>query len=79
MIEGNPNVTRPVDSRRSGSNQGYVWASRATNIAAVGVVPPALGYWADQSWGTFPWLLIVGGAFGFALLMLEILKLSRPR
>jgi len=72
-------MTDPQKTGRSGRDQGYVWASRATNVAAVGVVPPALGYWADQSWGTFPWLLILGGALGFLMLMLEVQRLSRPR
>jgi F0F1-type ATP synthase assembly protein I len=42
------------------------------------VLPAGLGYWADRSWGTSPWLLIVGGALGFAFLMYEVVKLAKP-
>lgn len=73
VMAGEQHPNRPT------RNQGYVWASKATNIAAVGVVPPALGYWADRSWGTAPWLLILGGGLGFLMLMLEVQRLSRPR
>ncbi|MDZ4684047.1 MAG: AtpZ/AtpI family protein [Planctomycetaceae bacterium] len=67
--------------RRTGPNlaQSYAWASRVSTVAGEGVLPPVLGYWADSRWGTTPWLTIVGGALGFALLMYEVMRLSAPK
>jgi len=59
--------------------QAYVWASRVSTLAGEAVVPAVLGYWADSHWGTSPWLVIVGGALGFALLMYEVVRLSKPK
>jgi F0F1-type ATP synthase assembly protein I len=56
--------------------QGYVWAARVSQIALGSVMPPLLGYWADSAWGTGPWLLVVGAVLGFALLMLEVVRLA---
>lgn len=58
--------------------QGYVWASRASSIALTAVIPTALGYWADRSWNTYPWLVITGAVFGFGLMMRELFSLVKP-
>jgi F0F1-type ATP synthase assembly protein I len=73
-----PLVTSP---RQDGPHpaQAYVWASRASALAGQAVVPVLLGYWADSRWGTGPWLLIVGGALGFVLLMFNVIRLSQPK
>ena len=30
------------------------------------LLPGALGWWLDRKFGTLPWLMLVGGLFGFA-------------
>lgn len=66
----------PSHSRQGHSQQGYVWAARASQVAMAAVVPPVLGLWADRSWGTSPWLLCVGAGLGFLLLMMDVIRLT---
>ena len=56
--------------------QAYIWASRASQLATQSAVPPLLGYWADSSWGTKPWMIILGAVVGFSLLMLGVMELA---
>jgi len=56
-----------------------VWATRATSIALQAIVPAGLGYWLDSKWGTAPWLLIVGTVLGFACMLMDLIRLTRPR
>jgi F0F1-type ATP synthase assembly protein I len=58
--------------------RGYVRASRASSIALTAVIPAALGYWADRSWNTYPWLVVTGAVFGFGLMMRELFALVNP-
>jgi F0F1-type ATP synthase assembly protein I len=59
--------------------QAYARASRVGSIAIGAVLPAGLGYWADSRWGTSPWLVGLGGALGFAFLMYEVMKLTKPK
>lgn len=52
------------------------WASRISNIGLQMALPALLGWWGDRSWGTEPWLVVVGAVVGFASGMLAILKLA---
>lgn len=72
------NMARPPDRDQNPMAQGYVWASRASSIAFTSVIPAALGYWADKSWNTYPWLVIIGAVLGFGLMMKELFALAYP-
>jgi len=37
----------------------------------------AIGYWADQRFGTTPWLTLVGVFVGFAAGIIEMLRMLR--
>ena len=62
---------------RSAVAKGYVLASRATSIGMQMVIPVGLGWWADASWKTTPWFLIVGVVFGFATSLLQLIHLAK--
>ncbi|HET6425270.1 MAG TPA: AtpZ/AtpI family protein [Planctomycetaceae bacterium] len=66
------------DQKQNPMAQGYVRASRASSIALTAVIPAALGYWADRSWNTYPWLVVTGAVFGFGLMMRELFSLVKP-
>jgi F0F1-type ATP synthase assembly protein I len=51
------------------------WVSQITTVSLELVIPSAGGYWLDQHWGTSPWLLICGVAFGFAVFMYHLLQM----
>lgn len=40
------------------------------------IVPVTAGYWADQKWGTGPWLATVGALIGFPLFMVQLLQFA---
>jgi len=68
------------DDDRDGRNavaRGYVLASRATSIGFQMAIPALLGWWADSSWKTSPWCMLVGVVLGFILAMFEILQLAK--
>ena len=69
-----------LPARSGGRKTSYRYADIGLQFAAsIGVFTYA-GYWADQNWGTRPWLLIVGVFLGFGLgmmsMMAKIAKLS---
>lgn len=37
----------------------------------------AVGWWADRRWNTFPWLMIAGGAVGFAAGLAMIVRAGK--
>ena len=43
------------------------------------VIGGFIGYLLDRWWHAWPWLTVVGGAFGFAGSMFEIARRFRPR
>lgn len=54
-----------------------MWATRITSLSMEMVVPALLGLWADQSWGTTPWLLILGACLGLLLAGLHFAQLVK--
>lgn len=64
--------SRDTQARRQGlAYQGAIEAVFAILIAA------GLGYWADTSFGTSPWLLVTGLVLGFTAFVLRLLRLGR--
>jgi F0F1-type ATP synthase assembly protein I len=53
------------------------WATRISSIGFEMAVPPAIGYWLDERWGTAPWLVLTGACLGFAVAMLDVRKLAK--
>jgi ATP synthase protein I len=70
-------VPRPRKYGQSGLAVGMYWATRISSVGFAMVLPTALGYWLDRLWGTAPWLVVVGACLGFAIAMLDVLKLAR--
>ncbi len=74
MAEGD--LTPPTDDRSpQGSSKASSKDSSARQwgdlawlgfefLAAI-LLPGALGYWLDGKWSTGPWLMLLGGGFGF--------------
>ncbi len=54
-----------------------MWATRITSLSMEMVVPALLGLWADQSWGTTPWLLILGACLGLLLAGMHFVQLVK--
>lgn len=52
------------------------WASRITTISLEMVVPALGGYWLDATWGTRPWLTMVGAALGPAIGFWHLIRLT---
>jgi hypothetical protein len=53
------------------------WASRVTTIALEFALPPLLGAWADSRWSTGAWFTVLGALLGFAVGMMQILRLAK--
>ncbi len=53
------------------------WVNQITSIAIEMAVPAFLGHWADQRWGTEPWLVGIGALLGFAVAMVHLLALAK--
>lgn len=53
------------------------WATRITSLSMELVVPALLGLWADQKWGTTPWLLILGACLGLLVAGTHFVQLAR--
>jgi ATP synthase protein I len=72
-------MTTSDDDRdgRSPVARGYVLASRVTSIGMQMALPPLIGWWVDNQFNTSPWLLILGGIFGFSVSMLELVRLAK--
>lgn len=52
-------------------------AARVMSIAIQMALPPGIGWWLDERFGTTPWLAVVGVVLGFTMAMLELLKLAK--
>ena len=53
------------------------WVHQITSIALEMAIPPLVGHWLDERWGTEPWLVIVGALLGFAAAMVQLLALAK--
>ena len=52
------------------------WASRVTTIALEFALPPLIGAGADAWLKTAPWITVVGAVLGFAVGMMQVLRLA---
>ncbi len=67
-----PQSRRELDVRRAGgAYQGAFESVFAIRIGA------GFGYWADASFETSPWGLLVGLALGFSAFVLRLVRLAR--
>lgn len=80
-----PPEHRSTDYRSHGNGQphgqsaiarGMMLAHRTTSMTMSLIVPVGAGYWADQRWGTTPWLASLGALIGFPLFMMQILAFA---
>jgi ATP synthase protein I len=69
-------VTRP-EPPRSSLSLGIQWASRVTTVGLEFVVPPLLGVLFDRWAGTSPLAMLTGAVIGFAVGMMQILRIAR--
>ena len=72
-------MTQSDDERdgRSAVARGYVLATRVTSIGMQMAFPPLIGWWLDTQFNTVPWLLVIGAFLGFAVSMLELIRLAK--
>ena len=62
---------------RHAAAKGYVLAMRVMTIGIQMAALPGIGWWLDRRYATAPWLTVVGVLLGFAMAMLELLKLTK--
>lgn len=67
-----PQGERQLRFRRAGT--AYQAAFEAVFAILIGV---GLGYWADASFDSAPWGLLLGFALGFAAFVLRLVRLAR--
>jgi F0F1-type ATP synthase assembly protein I len=73
-----PRESRPVDE---GEQTGQ-WARLAgvgTEFFAALLLPSLLGYWLDKVTGWRPWLMVAGGALGFAVGLMLLLRAAKQQ
>ncbi|HID23374.1 MAG TPA: AtpZ/AtpI family protein [Planctomycetaceae bacterium] len=63
----------------SGLTAAMRWVQVVTTVALEMALPPGLGYWLDQQWGSSPWLVCVGAILGFATGMRHLIQLVDSR
>lgn len=68
---GRQRVKRAAAAAGSDAYQGAFEA-----IGAI-LVGGGFGYWADLTWDTEPWALLIGLALGFAAMVLRLLRLGK--
>jgi hypothetical protein len=56
---------------------GMYWVQQITSIAIEMALPAWLGHWADQRWGTEPWLVAVGAILGMSLALWHLMGIAR--
>lgn len=69
----------PADTNGASSSLAK-WASLGTlgfEFLAAVLLPGGLGWWLDGKFNTTPWLMLVGGTFGFAAGLYLMLRAAR--
>lgn len=59
------------------SRVALYWASQITSVSFEMAFFVLLGYWGDRRWGTSPWLLLAGCAFGMLVSSWHLWQLVR--
>jgi F0F1-type ATP synthase assembly protein I len=74
MAEGGKKSPQADDSvmRQLGS-----FASMGMEFIVAVLLPGAFGYWLDGKWQTSPWLMLLGGFFGFGVGLYMMLRASK--
>lgn len=58
---------------------GMYWAQQITSISIEMALPAWAGHWADQRWGTEPWLVAVGAIVGMSLALWHLMAITRNK
>ena len=66
---------RPDSNRQSPIALGMRCVSEITTASLLLALPTAGGWWVDGQLGSDPWLMIVGGMFGFGLFFQHLFQL----
>ena len=67
----------PEDDGRNAMARGYVLASRVTSIGIQLLIYVGLGWWADSTWKTTPWVMLLGVVVGFVVMLVELLQIAK--
>ncbi|MBC7784575.1 MAG: AtpZ/AtpI family protein [Burkholderiales bacterium] len=71
MAEG---PTKPPSDDASTIRMLGTFAGTGFEFVAAILLPGALGYWLDGRFSSRPWLMLVGGMFGFGVGLYRLLK-----
>ncbi|MCW9707375.1 AtpZ/AtpI family protein [Fodinibius salsisoli] len=63
-------------SQRKNISDYVEYLSLGVEIAAALLVPILIGYWLDQYFGLYPWLILTGCLVGIVNIFLLIFKLN---
>ena len=66
-----------ADDGRSAMARGYILASRVTSIGIQLLIYVGLGWWADSTWKTTPWVMLFGVVVGFVVMLMELIQLAK--
>jgi F0F1-type ATP synthase assembly protein I len=58
-------------------NQALVVSGLAMSIPGLLFAPPAVGYWLDTIFGTYPWITVTGFVVGLVGTAIDIFQLLR--
>jgi F0F1-type ATP synthase assembly protein I len=67
-------MTAPDRDKRPPIAVAMELASQVISVALMMALPAAGGYWADQKFGSAPWLVVVGAVVGLAAGMTHLLR-----
>lgn len=76
-VEGPANGEHEPDSVLKDLPGLGAFVSLGTTIAICVAVGVGLGIWADSSWGSSPWGLLIGLVLGTGLAVVSVVKLVR--
>lgn len=72
---GDTTVSEPARNRRPPMAVAMQWVSQITTVSLMMVLPALGGLWLDRTFGTGPWLLIVGALLGLLASMMHLLRM----